>query len=529
MIKLPKSAYIYALKHLMKEGDTDLFPTAFEIQALKYNWPTIIDQLNNLDLSSYEWSGGRRFVIPTGRLSFRNATQLEPLDSLVITALIKTFGKKIEGSRVPIKERQVFSYRFEPKADGSLYGGSSSWHEFWQTSLNKAAGGGVKWVAIADITDYYNQIYHHVLANQLIQAGVPKAVTAIIEKRFLGTLTHGVSRGIPVGPHSMHLLAGCALIPIDQSLISRGYDFCRYADDFHFFCKSQEEARVALFDFADTLDKQQRLTIQKQKVRVMPAEEFINHANSMLIDRPLNEDEKEILKVIGKYSSGPYENVSLDSLSAEDLNAVASDVLTPLFELYLGSEPINYPRIGWLLRRLTQVGAPGAVDFTLEHISDLAPALGDVSRYLMRASPNYSGDMNATGQLILDALDHPLIEHSEYVMMILFSLFATIPKLNHINEVTARYQDSPPSVRREIMFAAGTARQGHWVKEQKDDFTGGDPWTRRALIYAARSLPGDEADHWLSKIKNRMSGMEKIVARWAFKNKGMKLGNVTIP
>jgi hypothetical protein len=219
-----------------------------------------------------------------------------------------------------------------------------------------------------------------------------------------------------------------------------------------------------------------------------------------------------ISSVSPKYSGDdPYVPVSLNSISGQDLKVVSADKLTALFELYLRqSEPRNYPRIGWLLRRLWQVGAPGAVDYVLENINELTPVLGDVARYIARASLNYSGDLESVGMLIIDALDLPLIKRNEYVQMSLLNLFARVPQLNHINSLTAQYQDYPASSRREIVVAAGVANQGHWIKERKDEFVSADQWFRRAFIYAAHSLPGDEGLYWLRKTKNSMTGMEEL-------------------
>lgn len=528
MAKLSKASYNYALKHLILEGDTDLFPPAFELKALKFNWDIVLDQLYKLDITNYQWSSGRRFVVPTHQLAFRTATQLEPFDSLILTGIIKTFGNRIEEARIPIKEKRVFSYRFDPQPDGRLYGTGSKWHEFWQTSLDKVMSNDYEWIAIADISDYYNQIYHHVLGNQLVDAKVPKPIATIIEKNFLGTITHGVSRGIPVGPHSVHLLAECALIPIDRSLLSGGHDFCRYVDDFHFFCKTEGEAQIALFNFADILDKQQRLILQKQKTRIVHVEKFIEMAKSMLIDQPLNDDEQEVIEVIKKYSSGPYENVSLSDIREEDLEAVEEDKIVPLFEIYLNSEHVNYTRVGWLLRRLAQVGAPGAIDFILENLEDFTPVLGDVAKYIMRASANYAGDLIDTGELILEALDNPLIANNEYIQMILLNLFAEVKELNHINDLTKKYSKLPPSARREIIIAAGTASFGHWIKERKDDFTTSDQWIRRAIVRSLPSFPGDEGEHWLKKIKTQLTGIEKLIVRWALRNKNLKVGAIEI-
>lgn len=529
MIRLPKNAYEWALKHLTIEGDTDLFPIPFEIRAMKYNWQTaVIEELAKLDLTSHEWNAGRRFVVPKEEFTFRSATQLDPLDSLILAAILRKHGQSIEDARIPVSHGRVFSYRFDPQTDGRFYGPSSNWHGFWQASLERVEYEGYDWVAVADVADYYNQIYHHTLENQLVESGVPKTVMRAI-KSLLGKLTHGVSRGIPIGPHSVHLLAECAMIPVDRSLLSHGYDFCRYVDDVHLFCRSREQARVALQDTAEILDKQHRLTLQGRKTRILPAGEFVELANSMLVDRPLNEDEEKILEVVNKYGTDdPYETISIKKLSEDDRKILADDKLIGLFELYLEPELRNYPRIGWLLRRLSQVGAPGAVDYVLRKISDLAPVLGDVARYVIRAGTNYEGDAHQAGELVLNALDLEVVERNEYLSVVLLNLFTEIPSLGHINSLTAKYATAPPPVRRELITAAGAARQGHWIKERKDEFASADPWLRRALIYASHSLPGDEAEHWIKKTKGSMSGMEKLVARWAFENKSMKVGGISV-
>jgi hypothetical protein len=367
-MRLAKSTYEWALKHLMTEGDTDLFPPLFEIEAIKHSWSSIVDDLCNLDVASYEWKGGRRFVVPKNMYSFRFATQLDPLDNLILAAIIKKYGQKIENKRLPASNGNVFSYRFQPLNDGRFYGPSTNWHDFWKASLEKASAPTCSWVVITDITDYYNQIYHHVLKNQLDEAGVPQDIVNTI-KKFLSTLTEGVSRGIPVGPHCTHLLAECAMNTTDRSLLSQGHDFCRYVDDVHFFCKTKEEAQVTIYSFAEILDKQQRLTIQNQKTKVLPSGEFCELAQSMLVDQPLNDAESQLLAVISKHTcNDPYLVVSLTDLDEKELLTVRQDMLESLFDLYLSQTPINYARVGWLLRRLSQVGAPGGIGiYSEEH------------------------------------------------------------------------------------------------------------------------------------------------------------------
>ncbi len=195
MLKLKSTSYRWAITHLSNQSDTDLFPRPFEIDALACYPEEVVRVLQTTDTKS--WSAGRSTIVPKGELSFRFATQLDPWDSLILTAAIREFGDGIEQKRIPYSDEIVFSYRFEPMSDGKMYKMDADWPSFWGKSKEKAAhiGG---YVAIADVSSYYNQIYHHSLENQLQKAGVPSEVAESII-RLCAHLTQGVSRGILLG------------------------------------------------------------------------------------------------------------------------------------------------------------------------------------------------------------------------------------------------------------------------------------------------------------------------------------------
>jgi len=536
---LSQAAYDWALKHLELEGDTDFFPVPFEVAALRFNWDNIKADLARLDLTNHNWRVGRRFTVPKGKLSFRAATQLDPMDSLILAAIVKQYGAKIEAKRIPKEQGVVFSYRFDPLSDGRLYGINSLWHDYWEASKKNASEGGCSHVVLTDITDYYNQIYHHVLGNQLRRAGWPDWLVRAVEGGLLGTLTQGVSRGIPVGPHAVHLLAEAALIPIDDALLGRGLSFCRYADDFHFYCASEEDAYSILFDFAEVLDLQQRLTVQNRKTRIMHVSEFIRLCDSMLIERPKNDAEAELLKTLDDVEvEGPYDLVSSAELDEKGGGGATPDKLSELIDLYIhpqgelvegegyeqGFSP-DFSRLGWLLRRLRQLGAPGAVDYLLDHIDQVLPVLGDVARYITRASKFYEGDNLKCGQRILTALSNPVVSRSEYVQMVLTHLFSSVPEFNHVNSLTAKYRSVPNSVRREIFLAVRKAGGGSWARQRKMDFQHGDPWLKRAVLAASSTFPGDEATHWIRQIRKDLTPLDQIVLRWAFNDHNLKVGH----
>jgi len=368
-----------------------------------------------------------------------------------------------------------------------------------------------------------------VIERQLEAAGLPDAATKVI-KRFLQGLTDKVSRGVPVGPHATHIFAESALDPTDRSLLSHGYDFCRYVDDFHIFVSGEDAAAGALYDLAQILDNQQRLILQNDKTQVLPAAEFIRLAESMLIDRPVNEQEGKILKLIVKKTGGdPYRDIALTDLTEDELSILSKDVLEALLGHYLASAKVDYPRLSWVLRRLTQVGAPGAVDFVLSRITTLSPILGPVARYLMVAVPNYSGDKHSVGEHLVRALDLPVVKKSPYLQAVLLDVLATLPALDHVDSVTARYAAADPLVRREILRAAGAGGRGDWLRDRRSEFSNGmDAWTRRAFVHATTAMPVEETRYWLDTVRARMTALEKLVALAAFPHEKLKLGEISI-
>jgi hypothetical protein len=60
----------------------------------------------------------------------------------------------------------VFSHRFAPDGKGQIYDIGDSWNTFWNTCFEHSKS--FNFAVILDIADFYNQIYHHTLENQLI-------------------------------------------------------------------------------------------------------------------------------------------------------------------------------------------------------------------------------------------------------------------------------------------------------------------------------------------------------------------------
>lgn len=266
MSKLREESYRWAIAHLFKESDTDLFPRPLELSIINELEEELIGDLVDIDLTNYKWQAARRFIVPKEDLAYRNATQLHPIDSILLAGIIYEYGHLIEARRAG--ENTVFSYRFNPITDGTLYANKNAWNKFWKACQEEIAEvrrtrdeeddesqfeytltSDYPFVVTCDISDFYNQIYLHTIENQLIDCGFPNAVKNAI-KSLLVHLNENSSRGLPIGPHSTHLLAEMSLIPVDNSLNFQGIHFKRYVDDVVFFCRTEKEARIIVQQFA---------------------------------------------------------------------------------------------------------------------------------------------------------------------------------------------------------------------------------------------------------------------------------------
>src|SRR4029453_4907206 len=121
MLNIKKRSLNWALKHALRFGDTDVFPSQFEFDAIKHDWAKISSLLSGEDVHNWKTRPPRSLLSPKSRFGFRIITQLDPLDFLLFAALVYEIGEDLEGKRVSIEDSIVFSHRFSPDSDGRMY------------------------------------------------------------------------------------------------------------------------------------------------------------------------------------------------------------------------------------------------------------------------------------------------------------------------------------------------------------------------------------------------------------------------
>jgi len=491
-MKLSKDSIGWAIKHLDKENDTDLFPKPYEINIIKEYSEFCIEELTKIDIGSYKWKPSRRFIIPKDEVSYRVITQLDPLDSVYLSAIIKEYGQQIESKRVPQSEKQVFGNRFAPSSDGLLYKADKQWNKYLKAIKTKSKK--YKYIVKFDIADFYNQIYHHTIECQLTECGIPNEVKKSI-CNFLNIITLKVSRGIPVGPHSTHIIAELALIPIDNSLRLHGIEYCRYMDDFVAFCKTKQECQITLNKVAEILDKQERLILQRYKTKIFNREEFIKECDNQLSFEPLNHVEEKILEIAKNHSDGPYlKNINWNDLDENDKVFFSKIFYDELIEAYFLTEKHpNFSKLRWIYRRLRQLGVPHAIEYSIDNFDKLTPIINDVCEYLVSSAPNFKGNIKRTGAKIHKILDNSLIKSSEFFQIAIINVFSQTTELNHFYLFSKKFNSVSENVKRKILFFAFAIDATDWLREIKEKYSDFNSWNKRAFLIASSCLPKENS------------------------------------
>ncbi len=492
---LKRHSINWAIEFIDRHSDGDIFPPIPEVSVVRAHPEKLVDALVKEPLGNIHPQPFRRFIVQNEDLSYRQATQLHPQDSILLTAIVYQYGREIERQRLP--KDTVFSYRFEPVADSGLYGRDRLWNEFWSSGSRKCRA--YTHVIYCDIADFYNQINHHVVENQLIESGLPNQATKWILK-LLKSTTAGVSRGLPIGPHAVHLIAECTLVPIDNSLRANGIEFIRYADDFLIFCSSENAARHALQTMATTLDKQQRLMLQRHKTKVFTSDDFREYCERMIEDRPINDNEKDVLQIIRKYSGGnPYASLTYNQIAPQDWQAFSAETVSGIVMEYLRTDPVDFVRLRWFYRRLAQIGHPGALEVTIENIKSLAPCLPSICTYICSIQSVPLDEWRTLGEELIGLLESDPIFENEFARLSMLSLFSRNEYIDHFVRLAGRFGTGDSHTRREILLAARANSEVDWLREHKESYGSMDPWQQLAFIYSVSKWPKDERTYFLNR------------------------------
>jgi len=170
---------------------------------------------------------------------------------------------------------QVLNPLFDPEFSDSSFGyrkGRSAEQAVLQAQRYMKEG--KQWVIDVDLSKFFDEMNHDVLMAKVKRKVMDKRVLKLIDRYLRTGIMHdGVtsprSEGTPQGSPLSPLLSNILLNELDKELEKRGHSFCRYADDFVIFVRS-EKAALRVFDsVVSFIEKKLKLRINRPKSKVI--------------------------------------------------------------------------------------------------------------------------------------------------------------------------------------------------------------------------------------------------------------------
>ena len=521
MFKLTENELQCAYDAIIFHGYSAMLPPVHEWKSVKQNWQLIRQELANLDLDVFVPSKPLRIFAPKSRANIRIVHLLHPVDLIIYTALVLIIKDDIEAARMSRQARRVYSYRTDSRNPNHLYESRGAYDKYIVQLKRKAKKPGSKFVAIADIADFYPRIYQHRLENVVASTATnPRGmdVARVLVKKLISNLLDKNSYGIPVGPYASRILGEAILIDVDAHLQSMGIDYVRWVDDYNIFARSEQLAQSTVFELAEWLYTNHGLTLQSSKTKIIPVSsylaEIISTPEENLTDRDkvisfLRETAEDI-DYEDEYDGDQSANddvvdAMLDQLQGYDLKEMFIDSIS-------NEALIDYKMVRYVLTRLPRI--PGAeeslkseiLELVLDNASLFYPVSEYVAKYVLSFNNLSIADKRRIGRKLLSPIRsrrHPPPPY--YIMWILY-IFSTSEDWNFVSNIVSLYQQSTSEVIKRyaaLAIAGGGTRADALVV--KDDVARASSLLRLAILSASNKLGSDERKHW--KRANQIGGI----------------------
>jgi hypothetical protein len=528
-LKLQKKSIAWAIKSLNKHHDTYIFPYPFEFLAINENLDDVINQISDIDICTAGIRAYRNALTPKRIFSFRIATQLDPIDSIITHSILYEICNEIEKARIPKSQNIVYSFRLNPQSDGRMYDPLYTWPSFLEKALDILNNKDYPFALITDISDFFPSIYLHDIEITLFEAmrvsGKSTHVQVFINylKAMHLNQTH---KGIPIGPQFSRPIAELILDSVDRQLIKANIKFIRFLDDYIAFFKSESEAYRALAFIAQTLYDTRNLKLNGQKTEILPKELFINRylkKHKDIEKKSLIDSFYNLLDELG-IDTNPYEDIDIDDLDENQKEKLKSINLEKILidEISKDGKKIDYGLINFLLRNLAKIDNTNISNIILEekNLRKLFPQLQSIISYLERVRSFSTIQKKEIGDKVISLLDCDYVGNLPFNQMWLLNLFSKSKEWDNedkLNIILSKYKDNLTT--RELYLSLGRSQNIRFFREKKFMDLNMDSWLRRAFIAGISCLPKSERNPWFKarSLINR-DFLDQIVEKWVMTN-----------
>ena len=317
--------------HLARKSKNNFIEEFYEVDSFAAHLPDYLKEISNELRTETYWPKPLIHIeVPKTTLAVRPGSSASLEDRIVLSAIVYLIAK-------PIDERmkdEVYSYRLKEKYrrnKDSLFKESNvfdipylkkrtisqridpfeswydNWPEFDEKSKKSFLEEGHDFMAVSDISAYFENIQIPILRDQLLTTlnNEPKIVNLLasfleswVVKTHDGRPQH---RGIPQGDEIFSFLGNLFLIPLDDEFRNfckkHKAEYYRYMDDVRIFTEKENEAREAIL----LLNRELRalhLNVQSAKTKIL--KESNKEVSQNLIDERMDKLNDIINQIRGK-------------------------------------------------------------------------------------------------------------------------------------------------------------------------------------------------------------------------------------
>jgi hypothetical protein len=340
---------------------------------------------------------------------------------------------------------------------------------------------------------------------------------------FLKNYSNTNSFGLPVGVPAARILSELVLNQIDRLLELEGITFCRFADDFHIFCESNEDAYARLIFLSEKLLRNQGLQLQKSKTRIMSGAEFIatnplGSSDETTDAAPSVERARGLMQLSLRFD--PY-----SATKAEDYETLKAEI--DRFDILglLGEELLKSRIHIGLSRKIVSAVKyldPKVRDVAVTTMVDNAELLYPIFSSVLTVMRSVFDELSVEAQVHVQRKIVDLIESHSHVLRVELNLAFALRVLSckHSPETEAvlakifKLSTSSALLRRDIILIMAKWKNWYWLSDLRTNFRLLSVAERRAFIVASYSLR-DEGKHWRQHTADEFSPFEQLVRRWA--------------
>lgn len=484
--QLSSDSLKHAVKHLCRYGDTDVFPHLPELAFLREQESAILNELEALDLDSFDPVGAIEALGPKSRFGFRIAHQLPLVDTILLLAAVIEIGPQIEDHRQPSEENSAFAYRFKPDGNGSIFRDARTFKDWLKFQIGFIQGNlKIRQIVTTDISDFYARINFHRLENLLGDAASSENGAVRYIKKHIKFIRAKQSFGLPVGGSAARLLAELVLVDTDSALKNDGRLFTRFVDDFRIFLRADEDPYDALALLAEQLGIGEGLSLNVAKTRVETRSEYLDRLKHLISDVS-EEAEGAALDAL---TSGLYFD---DEPDLDELQALKQMNLLGFLQEEVGKDAYDMGRIKVIFRALKLAKPPEAIAYLSDNFEELVVFAKEVTLLMQELEKENPDCFSSLTVPVIKSITRPPSSSVQLIRTWLLELFVRgIVPLN-ATDLKEFSQLSSPLDRRQLHLIRGRIGNKTDFRKAKTAFGQLSATEQISFVWGASCLPKDE-------------------------------------